>query len=258
VILVSVKYTQNQKQSMRVQLVKKPDFDISTVKPILDRNGVELVEDSPDFVLSLGGDGMVLKAMKIGPPVIALNAGALGFLTQGPVKELDSKLQLIKSNDFKVVEKPFLDCFLAGQNTSALNDIYFCSAPGRALRFSFSINNTTFPKTIGDGLLVSTPSGTTGYCLSSGGPAVSPNVDGMIITLVNPHLSRIKSMVVGIEDSVSINFDKTNKEIFLSCDGTKTQKLLPTDKPTVKMSNKKAKIVMFDNNYFDRLSKIIS
>ena len=174
------------------------------------------------------------------------------------IRELNSKLKQLKANKFHIVDKNMLECSVGKKKFLAVNDLYFCSRPGRALWFKFYINNTAFPRVIGDGLLMSTPTGSTAYCSSAGGPIVRPGLECMVLTPVNPHISKSSPIVLAGSDTVKIEFDACNTDIFLSCDGTKPIRTTTKQKPVVEISKKKARLVEFKDDYFKRLSKLFS
>jgi NAD+ kinase len=169
--------------------------------------GVELVGESddtepPDLAVVLGGDGTMLRALTrflgTGVPAIGVNFGRVGFLTAIPRDELESGVRRAFAGEFVVVELPTLDVRLNGEHRIAVNDAVVASALlGRMIELGYAIGGDDLGTQPCDGLICATPSGSTAYNLSNGGPVLVWGLEAMVVTFVAPHSLHARPLVVG-------------------------------------------------------------
>jgi NAD+ kinase len=174
--------------------------------------GVELVpieEGAADLVVVLGGDGTMLRALRAtlgtGTPVFGINFGRVGFLTTAPGAELDTALARAFAGDFRVVELCTLHARLGGDDHEAVNDVVVTSArPGRMVELGWEIGGEHLGDQPCDGMICCTPSGSTAYNLSNGGPVMMWGLEAMAMTFVAPHSLNARPLVVprGLDLSV--------------------------------------------------------
>ncbi len=155
----------------------------------------------PDVVLVLGGDGTILRALGrflgTGVPVIGVNFGRVGFLTTIERDELESGVARVFAGEYEVVELPTLDLELNGGPHAAVNDVVFTSAViGRMVELGWAIGGEDLGVQPCDGLICATPSGSTAYNLSNGGPVLVWGLDAMALTFVAPHSLSARPLVV--------------------------------------------------------------
>src|SRR5262245_40360846 len=164
--------------------------------------GVELVDgDDADLAIVLGGDGTMLRALQrflgTGVPVLGVNFGRVGFLTSIKHEELEDGLRRAFSGDFVTVELPTLEAQLDGGAHAAVNDVVVSSASlGRMIELDWAIAGEDLGSVPCDGMICSTPSGSTAYNLSNGGPVLVWGLDAMAVTFVAPHSLHARPMVV--------------------------------------------------------------
>jgi NAD+ kinase len=167
--------------------------------------GVELALDPDvadvDLAIALGGDGTMLRALHrfLGRavPVIGVNFGRIGFLTSIPGTELESGLARVFAGDFKVVELATMAARVAGAGHEAVNDVVATSSvPGRMIELGASLGGEALGDTACDGMICCTPSGSTAYNLSNGGPVIMRGLDAMALTFVAPHSLHTRPLVV--------------------------------------------------------------
>jgi NAD+ kinase len=178
-------------------------FELSYEAGLLDegREGAPLAHPSElDALISLGGDGTLLRAARYldgaAAPIFGVNLGRLGFLTTSSVKEFNKVLPKFAKRQFEVDSRMMLEA--AALNTSgaamvrlrALNDVVLHKGGfARVLRLRFSVNGEALGALAADGLVISTPTGSTAYSLSAGGPIVYPSVDSILVAAVSPRSS---------------------------------------------------------------------
>jgi NAD+ kinase len=166
--------------------------------------GVELGEaDSTgaDVVVVLGGDGTMLRALRgrldRPAPVFGVNFGRVGFLTSLPAEELETGLRRVFAGDFRVVELATLVACIVGERHAAVNDIVVTSSvPGRMVELGWQIGGEDLGRMPCDGMICATPTGSTAYNLSNGGPVMVWGLDAMAISFVAPHSLDARPLVV--------------------------------------------------------------
>jgi NAD+ kinase len=189
----------------------------------------DLGSRSLDFVIVLGGDGTLLSTSravaKAGIPVLGVNLGSLGFLTEVPLPELYDALEEVDQKRASVESRSLVQCQLMREGNclmsyAALNDVIVNkSAIARLNDYDLYIDKAFVTEYKADGLIVSTPTGSTAYSMAAGGPILTPSVDAFVITPVSPHSLTHRPLIV--RDSVEIEIVvKTGEEqAYLSVDG---------------------------------------
>ena len=168
------------------------------------KHGVGLPEPdlaSADLAVVLGGDGTMLRALQrflaTSVPVIGVNFGRVGFLASIQPHELESGLARVFSGDYRVVELATLDLAVGETRAQAVNDVVVLSAArGRMVELGWSLGGEDLGSQPCDGMICSTPSGSTAYNLSNGGPVLVRGLDAMAVTFIAPHSLHARPMVV--------------------------------------------------------------
>jgi NAD+ kinase len=160
----------------------------------VDGNGV-------DLVVVLGGDGTVLRALRrflgTGVPVIGVNYGRVGFLSSIERSELETGLARVFAGDYRVYELPTIEVEVGGVRRVAVNDVVVTSGVlGRIIELEWAIGGETLGRVPCDGVICATPSGSTAYNLSNGGPVLVWGLDAMAVTFVAPHSLLVRPLVV--------------------------------------------------------------
>lgn len=212
-----------------------------------------------DCLFVLGGDGTILrtasKACKHGIPMLGINLGRLGFLTEVELKDIDKSIEDIINGDHYIENRLMLHCTVVnGKDISyeieALNDIAIMKKDiARTIDIEMLINNAIADNVQCDGMLVSTPTGSTAYSLSAGGPIVSPNLNCLIITPICPHSFHSKALVVPAEDEIIIKPFSAHGVALVS-DGSVYKDLNNNEIIKIKKSKYQASFIRFKNNYF--------
>jgi len=213
-----------------------------------------------DCILSFGGDGTFLRtsqlSLEFDVPLMGINLGKLGFLSESSLSELEKSIDDLKKNKFKVQERMLLKAIVKRDNKAiftslALNDavIYKGKEP-RLIDIRFYSNHRLVVETRCDGLIISTPTGSTAYSLSSGGPILSPVMDAFVVTPLNPHVLSVRPMVFASDDRLSFKLKVNGSECILQLDGKNSQNLIDNDEIIVKASNKKVSFIKLTNKTF--------
>jgi NAD+ kinase len=175
---------------------------VQRVREAAERAGVEIVDaGEPDLAVVLGGDGTMLRALTrylgTGVPVLGVNFGRVGFLTAIAPERLERDLERAFAGDFRVVELPTVEVEFDGETYVAVNDAVVTSGTiGRIVELGYAIGDEDLGMQRCDGLVCSTPQGSTAYNLSNGGPVLVWGLEAMVLTFVAPHSLHIRPLVV--------------------------------------------------------------
>ena len=215
-----------------------------------------------DFLLCFGGDGTLISGVRIfsdpSVPVLGVHLGGLGFLAQITPEVLIDKLESVKNNEFKIQDRLVLSAKISGNEDSyyAVNDFVVQNETSfRVTSLSLFIDNQHVSDYKSDGIIISTPTGSTAYSLSSGGPIVQPDVFSIVITPIAPHSLTSRPLVLPSNVEVEFRFsEESENNLKLIVDG---QNIINFSKSsTVKLSqaNHHLKFITFeDYNYYETL-----
>jgi NAD+ kinase len=205
---------------------------------------VEVVDnDSPDLALVLGGDGTMLRALRkfleTGVPVIGVNFGRVGFLASIPADALEDGLRRVFAGEYVVYELPTLEAEAGGTTVTAVNDVVATSgALGRMVELEWSIGGEDMGRVPCDGVICSTPSGSTAYNLSNGGPVLMWGIDAMAITFVAPHSLRARPVVVPRNRTIDIRNETPDVPLAVVADGHRFGEVLPGQGLSVRLGDR--------------------
>lgn len=222
-------------------------------------------EIEASLAISIGGDGTVLYAARYiagkDIPLLAINAGGLGFLSPVEMKRFKPFLKEVIEKKYKVIERFFLEIESKNRKYIALNDCVIRSTEPRAFSLDVYYNDIFLSKYFGDGIIVSTPTGSTAYNLASSGPIITPHANVFSISPICPHTLTLRPIVLPdsgrLEINLSCSKDKIN--IIMSIDGQENIKLFPEDKVYITRYEKTLKTIVPKNfSYFELLRKKLS
>lgn len=222
-------------------------------------------EDIPkivDLLLVLGGDGTLLSIAHVAAqkdvPVVGINLGALGFLTEVPLDEMFLTLDsYLEGNDKIVSRRQMLQAKTKENSYYSLNDVVINKgALARMIRCAIWIDGIEIAITRADGLIISTPTGSTAYSLSAGGPIIQPYIPAIILTPICPHTLSFRPMVISSESEVKVQLLTGGEEVYLTIDGQRGELMKKEDTVTVCQSELKLQLVSSPRrNYFDLLKE---
>ena len=188
----------------------------------------ELYSLKPQFAVVLGGDGTLLAAARAlahsQVPLLAVNLGSLGFLTEVSLSEIYAHLESITQQCCIFDERSMLHCRLIRggavvQEQEALNDVVIKATAARLADFELSINGQRVTDYKADALIIATPTGSTAYSLAAGGPILAPSVKALVVTPVSPHALTHRPLVVEETSKIVVNVEVGKEEGFLTADG---------------------------------------
>jgi NAD+ kinase len=193
-----------------------------------------------DLMVSLGGDGTMLRAMRLAdarggdgltadgataggerpPPVLGVNLGKLGFLAEVDVPDLPGALSAIDAQEFTAEPRLAIELTLGGQPYTAFNDIAVVRVPGDVVAaVAVRVADQPFVSYAADAVVVATPTGSTAYSFSAGGPIVSPAVEALVVTPAAPHSAYNRGVVLSLTDAVSLELLPTSGRLAIEVDG---------------------------------------
>ena len=230
--------------------------------PVVARH--ELPGQSPELVIVLGGDGTLLATARVfaktGVPILSVNLGSLGFLTEVRLEELYSHLEGWFKSCCGIEERAMLHCELRrdGELVSeyeALNDVVVSKgAIARMGDFRVALDDQLVAAFRADGVIISTPTGSTAYSLAAHGPILAPDVDALIVTPVCPHLLTLRPLVVQGNSDLKLSVAGIPDQTYLTVDGQEAIALQVGDELHCRKSQYKVRLVrMGDRGFFDVL-----
>lgn len=224
--------------------------------------------NSLDLLIVLGGDGTLLNVARemskktIKCPIFGINIGNLGFLSSIDISEIDNALDKIKNKEYTIEKRMLLNCTINNNNSLvALNDVVVARGTlSRMVRFQIYVDGKLYSTFKGDGFIVSTPTGSTAYSFSAGGPFIYPNLDLIALTPICPHTKSMQPMIISGESLVEIIPENGEEEIYLTIDGQKATQVEQNVRITVSRAQKHVELLLFnDYDYFKMLrAKILN
>jgi NAD+ kinase len=220
----------------------------------------EDIARNTDLIIVLGGDGTFLsvarQAVEAQVPVAGFNLGTLGFLTEMKKESLEESLADIFMGKARISQRKLLQISFKNQLYTALNDVVINKgAIARVVKLLLKIDGVTVTEVKGDGIIISTPTGSTAYSISAGGPIVSPEVNGIVITPICPHSLTFRPLVVRDNIFVTVQLLTQNMDTFVTIDG---QTVLPLNfEDTITVGTYPKQLLMLvtpEINYFKLLS----
>jgi NAD+ kinase len=177
-----------------------------------------------DLLVSLGGDGTMLRAMRLADrqraPVLGVNLGKLGFLAEVDVPGLPDALSAIDSKQFTVEPRLAIDGMFGGQAITAFNDVAVVRVPGQGSAIvAVHVEEQPFVSYAADAVVVATPTGSTAYSFSAGGPIVSPEVEALLVTPAAPHSAYNRGVVLSASESVMLEILPASGRLAVEVDG---------------------------------------
>jgi NAD+ kinase len=216
-----------------------------------------------DFMLVLGGDGTFLSCARAvehhDTPILGIHLGDLGFLAKVTLDDIFQRLDQVAKGDYLIEKRSMVKAVLKKTGSEkvlyGLNDFVVTSGESHRLLVSeVFVNGRRVSEYRSDGLIVATPTGSTAYSLSSGGPIIAPDVDSFVITPISAHSLNSRPLVVSNKSSIEIKFSNYNQDIIFITDGQLHEILRPNDVALISNSNFQIGLIDFDDtDYFHTL-----
>jgi NAD+ kinase len=223
---------------------------------------IKELADVSDILFSIGGDGTMLSTSLIAhendTPVLGINFGKLGFLTEVDISEVESCLVDLKNNRYKIEERMILEGTCKHEETYSLfavNDIVIDKGGwAKMIEVAVTVGDQYVTTFSADGLIIATPTGSTGYSLSVGGPIVSPKTNVITLSPISAHSLNVRPLVLPGDEVIKIAVESQFNKIQIHSDGQRTIEIVPTVEIVIKKSKHPLKLIKTDKiSYFEIL-----
>src|SRR5215467_13839383 len=216
--------------------------------------GVELGRRS-DLVVSLGGDGTMLRAMRLTDrqraSVLGVNLGKLGFLAEIDVPQLPGALTSVDAGEYTIEPRLAVDAVVDGEVFTAFNDVAVVRFPGQpSAKVSVVASGHPFVSYAADAIVVATPAGSTAYSFSAGGPIVSPMVEALLVTPAAPHSAYNRGLVLSVRDTLALELLPESGRLAVEVDGLVAGHVMPGDRIELRPRAGAAQVVRFGHTTF--------
>ena len=240
--------------------------EVSDIFPDIPTMSVESPLNIPEILVSLGGDGTFLRASHYAinneVPIVGINLGNIGFLTNIEQEEILSSLTKLLNKEYEIEERNIIYSSLirSGKeiyNTFAVNDFVIQRDPiEKIIEVDVFIDNMKVAMNRGDGIIISTPTGSTGYSMAAGGPIIDPTTNVILITPLCPHKLSSRSIIIPDDKLLTLSITTKGSKTKLINDGVDEFLLKDMDRIKISEYDKKLKIItLTKKNYFDILNK---
>jgi len=255
--------------------LKKNKIDYLLTKSLFEDNNklkIELYEDfvtddkeiyeRSDVIISIGGDGTMLatafNAQFYNKPVLGVNLGKLGFLVEADINQMDKVIADLKNGNYKIEERMVITGIVEGYKSEkffAINDIVIDKGGWpKMIELTVWVDGEYVTTLSADGLIVATPTGSTGYSISVGGPIVSPKTDVITLSPISPHSLTVRPLVLPGNQEIVIKADSPYKELQVNCDGQRSFTFPPPMEIKIRKSERPLKLIHTSlTTYFETL-----
>jgi len=226
----------------------------------LNHKGMPLAHMKADVLLAIGGDGTILRALQLSDSkVLGINSGSLGFLAEVDANEAPEYLDRIVRGDYRIEERMRIKVTVDGERLfDCTNEAVVHTAQIAKIRhFEIHLDDEVVERIRADGIIVATPTGSTSYSMSAGGPIVDPRVEGMIATAIAPFKPASRPHVFPAASEVRVKLLKP-KECLLVMDGQHESTLKGTEVVALTGSERRAKFIRFRHDFYRRIEEKLS
>ena len=249
------------KFALEVRQGREKALEFATVlRGLINSAGGEVVDPAtggPDMVLAVGGDGTMLAAVQIAlrseVPVLGFNLGTVGFLTEAEPDQAESVVRRLMSGDYQLDERMTVSASVGDASATGVNDVVVEKVDSqRLIDLDVTIDGDRFLTYRADGLIISTPTGSTAYSFSAGGPLVDPDLDALVLAPVAAHSLFDRPLVVPASTQIEITVG-TDRPVKVSVDKISLGHLAMGDRVLVAKGSSPARFVTFGNRNFPAL-----
>ncbi|MBU3741256.1 MAG: NAD(+) kinase [Candidatus Kapabacteria bacterium] len=219
----------------------------------------EQFERQADVVISFGGDGTLLAAARLlmgsDMPIMGVNVGRLGFLAEFPQSAIDQAIVDVVRGTYRIVDRTTLEVSVGAHRAFALNDVLVeRSASSKMIAVRSFVNEHHVADYRADGVIVTTPTGSTAYSLAAGGPIIVPSANALCITPVSPHMLTLRPLIIPDDSEIRFDFAFEGTTANLVADGQKVTEVASGDVITIRRSEHLVKLIKrADSTYYDLL-----
>jgi NAD+ kinase len=230
---------------------------VERVRAVAENAGVELADDPEraQLAVAVGGDGTILRTLArllgTGVPVIGINFGRVGFLASIAPDRLEDDLARVLAGEYLTIEQPTLEAQLDGRKLVAVNDVVATSSTvGRMIELGWSVAGEDLGIVSCDGMICSTPSGSTAYNLSNGGPVLVRGLDAMAITFIAPHSLHARPLVVPRGAELTVRNATPDVDAAVLVDGHESGRLAPERALSIRLGEQRSLLATLPETTF--------
>ena len=210
---------------------------------------------SCDIVVALGGDGTILRAAalvgKAQTPILGVNLGRLGFLAGAAPEELEESIELLQAGSYVVEDRMCLESEIGGKTVSALNEVVVeRGVQSRLVHVKTWVSDAPVSAYHGNGIVVATPTGSTGYNLSAGGPVVDPSLHAIIATPICAHTLSLRPAVIPADRTITVVVDAEHTDIVVAADGSTVSQLAPGERIEIRKAPYPTRLINLKGDSF--------
>jgi NAD+ kinase len=250
-----------KQRGIKLQIATSEQADFYSEDTLADQ--LKKWQDKLGLIIVVGGDGTILRVARDlacwDIPILGINLGHKGFLAEIEVEQMERFLQYVSTGQYGYQERMMLESKLKRGDDElgcylALNDIVVSRGPfSRIIKVEAYVNDDFMESYSGDGVIIATPTGSTGYSLSAGGPIVNPTMELFVVTPICPHSLYNRAVVVNGGDEIKLRVDSRQVQVVLTVDGQVRFSLEDEDQIIVSRSEHKVKLVCFHDYSFYRM-----
>jgi len=235
------------------------DSDTYEHLPMFNEGDVlPLEEFEVDIIVIIGGDGTILRVehkTKREIPILGINMGTLGFLTEVEPSQAFFAISKVLNGEYLIDERMKLRTYIDGHNSvpDALNEVTILTGnPGKIVHLKYYVDESPAEEMRGDGLIISTPTGSTGYAMSAGGPFVDPRLEVIILAPLAPIALSARPMVIPASSRIEVRNLSTSRDMIIAIDGQYQNKVGPETVIEVEKSPRKTKFIRFSREIYPK------
>ncbi|MDS0257740.1 NAD(+) kinase [Thermoplasmatales archaeon AK] len=209
-----------------------------------------------DAIIAVGGDGTVLRSLQLAKgPVLGINMGSLGFLSEVEIGEVESSIYRLIRGEYKIERTMKLSVKINGVETlECSNEVVIHSRKIAKIRkFRVYVGGDFFDSTSADGMIIATPIGSTSYSFSAGGPILYPSLQAMVLTYIAPFRTKIRPMVVPSDQEINVKLFGKDQDSLIILDGQEEIPVNENDDITVSVSRNYTNFITFRNSFYERI-----
>ncbi|MFB2622501.1 MULTISPECIES: NAD(+) kinase [Methanothermobacter] len=234
------------------------DLKITEELPKLREYGKDIRDMDVDMILTIGGDGTILRTQSLIEgkeiPILGINMGTVGFLTEVDPENVFSALEDVLIGNYAVERRTLLSVYHNGELPSALNEVVMMTRkPAKMLHIEISVDDEVVEELRADGIIIATPSGSTAYSMSAGGPIVDPRVEAFLIVPICPFKLSARPLVVSNKSVIRVKLLRKGKKAIAVIDGQYEQEINHMEEVVFKKSDHCAHFVRLSKDFYRKV-----
>lgn len=234
------------------------DLKLTEELPHLREYREDIRNMEADMILTIGGDGTILRTRSLLEdkeiPILGINMGTVGFLTEVDPENVFSALEAVLRGEYAVEERTLLSVYHNGELPSALNEVVLMTRrPAKMLHIEISVDDEVVEELRADGIIIATPSGSTAYSMSAGGPIVDPRVEAFLIVPICPFKLSARPLVVSNKSVIRVKLLRKGKKAIAVIDGQYEEEINHMDEVIFRKSERKAHFVRLSKDFYRKV-----